>query len=286
MRISFPSVPIPPVLLVDKDRDLLAALSEGLARNGLRVICAHSAFEGLQRLANNPEISIVVTEVMATEMSGIEFLRKLRLMKNHRALEVIVMTNAPSLDIAIAALRMRVVDFLHKPVELGEVSSAIHRATEQLVSQGPGQDESEMQQVRDLALPTHTMAGQGSATYPGMIAWLQRLQQARASVFPPSLMNEASWNIMLYLAQAEAQQKTVSRMELYIASGTSNATAHRRLHDLKEAGLIVEIDDETDARRAFIELTPEGSAQIQAFVARLNDQEANVGSEADRVDAD
>ena len=245
----------PKVLLVDDDIDLCEALAEGLSREGVSASYVTSASAALMRLVAQPEIGILVTDIMMPEMSGLELLRKLSITRRDRHLAVIVMTGAPSLETAVAALRLSAVEFLQKPVEVGEVASAVRAAAARLE-----------------VTPDQAPPGRTAASYPAMIDWLRHLQHEREGAFPPSVMNETCWNMLLHLADAELEQRPVLRTELYGASGASTATALRRLDDLTEAGLVARTFDSEDRRRAYVELTPAGSRQIRALIAGLLDE--------------
>lgn len=253
----------PKVLLVDDDVDLCESLVEGLLREGVRASFVTSAAAALMRLVTQPDIGIVVTDIMMPEMSGLELLRKLSIARRDPPLAAIVMTGAPSLEMAVTALRLSAVELLQKPVAVSEVASAVRAA------------EARRAAMR-AASPEKT-----TSSYPDIIEWLRHVQHEREGVFPATVMNETCWNMLLHLADAELEGRPVLRTELYGASGAANATAMRRLDDLLEAGLAIRTFDPHDKRRAYVELTAQGSQQIRAFVAGLLDSRAGTVPDAE-----
>jgi diguanylate cyclase (GGDEF)-like protein len=64
------------VLLVDDEENILSALKRLLRRDGYRIITAGSAEEGLQRLAEEGEVDVIVSDQRMPGMNGVEFLRR------------------------------------------------------------------------------------------------------------------------------------------------------------------------------------------------------------------
>ena len=65
------------VLLVDDEEHILSCLEQLLRGDGYRIVRAHSAAEGLQRLADTP-IDVIVSDQRMPGMTGVEFLRRAR----------------------------------------------------------------------------------------------------------------------------------------------------------------------------------------------------------------
>ena len=253
----------PKVLLVDDDIDLCESLVEGLIREGVRASFVSSAAAALMRLVAQPDIGIVVTDIIMPEMSGLELLRKLTISRRDPPLAAIVMTGAPSLETAVAALRLSAVEFLQKPVAVSEVASAVRAADARRAAMRAAAPE------------------KSTSSYPEMIEWLRHVQHEREGVLPTTVMNETCWNMLLHLADAELEGRPVLRTALYRASGATNPTAMRRLDDLLEVGLAIRKFDPQDKRRAYVELTAQGSQQIRALIASLLDPRVSTVPDAE-----
>jgi CheY-like chemotaxis protein len=102
-----------------------------LQRKGHQVVSALDGKQGLHALQSSGPFNVLVTDLMMPGMSGLELLRYAK--KLDPLLEVIVITAAPSLEMAISALREDgAFDYLTKPLEImGELSIAVERAGEQ-----------------------------------------------------------------------------------------------------------------------------------------------------------
>ncbi len=119
------------LLVVDDDPAFLDLMVHHLQRKGHQVVSALDGKQGLHALQSSGPFNVLVTDLMLPGMSGLELLRHAR--KLDPRLEVIVITAAPSLEMAISALREDgAFDYLTKPLEImGELSIAVERAGEQ-----------------------------------------------------------------------------------------------------------------------------------------------------------
>jgi FixJ family two-component response regulator len=65
------------LLLVDDEENITSALVRLLRRDGYRILCANSGEAGLALLAKN-EVGVIISDQRMPEMSGVEFLSKVR----------------------------------------------------------------------------------------------------------------------------------------------------------------------------------------------------------------
>jgi len=80
------------VLVVD-DNPLSATVMEGVLRSyNFDVIVAYRGLQGLEYLAENPQVQLVIVDIMMPEMDGFEFIRKLREEPTWQGTPVIVCT--------------------------------------------------------------------------------------------------------------------------------------------------------------------------------------------------
>ncbi|ANY20063.1 hypothetical protein A6F68_01549 [Tsuneonella dongtanensis] len=90
---------------------------------------------------------------------------------------------------------------------------------------------------------------------PRLVRKIIRQRQLRAEFLGGDLFADPAWDILLDLTAARAEHTRVSVTSLCIASGVPPTTALRWIAQMSEAGLLVRVEDETDRRRAFIELS-------------------------------
>jgi len=80
-------------------------------------------------------------------------------------------------------------------------------------------------------------------------------RQLRARFFDGDLFADPAWDMLLDLTAARVEHARVSVTSLCIASGVPPTTALRWISQMTAAGLFERVEDETDRRRAFIQLT-------------------------------
>ncbi len=90
---------------------------------------------------------------------------------------------------------------------------------------------------------------------PRLVRRIIRHRQLRARHFDGQLFGDPAWDMLLDLTAARAEHRRVSVTSLCIASGVPPTTALRWIGQMVEQGQFVRVGDQTDRRRAFIELS-------------------------------
>lgn len=103
-----------------------------------------------------------------------------------------------------------------------------------------------------------------------LIRSLIRQRQIRARFFDGELFSDPAWDMLLDLTAARVEQKRVSVTSLCIASGVPPTTALRWIGQMVEAGLFFRVCDDSDRRRAFIELTDKASDAIARYFTEIS----------------
>jgi CheY-like chemotaxis protein len=243
---------VPRVLLVDDDADGLTELHEGLEMLGIPALTAMSAAEALDLVEKHGSLEVIVTDLQLPRIDGIELLQKLATRRRSLPLAAIVVTGHASLDRAVSALRLRVLDFLQKPVTADEVASAIARAFA-LVGGAPTQARTAGVEIINTALYLRVQVA---------------AQVDRTAIFETDLFGDPAWEMLLDLFMSEAYHRPISVTSLCIASGAPTTTALRRIDDLVTAGLVEREPDQQDRRRTVVKLTTHGRERMEAFLRR------------------
>lgn len=125
------------VYLIDDEENVLLSLKSGLEQEDFEVRPFSEAGEALAALRKEAP-AVVVTDILMPATGGIEFIKRAKNILPE--LNFVIMTAHASLDTAIEALRLGVVDYLVKPFRMKELTDAILRAMGQtrLISQGSG----------------------------------------------------------------------------------------------------------------------------------------------------
>lgn len=94
-----------------------------------------------------------------------------------------------------------------------------------------------------------------------------RQRQQRGRHFDAALFADPAWDMLLDLTAARVEHKRVSVTSLCIASGVPPTTALRWIGQMIDAGLFVRLCDDSDRRRAFIELTEKAVDAMARYFA-------------------
>ncbi|MBC7769158.1 MAG: response regulator, partial [Phycisphaerales bacterium] len=112
-------------LLVDDDARNIFALSSLLERRGMKVLTATTGREAIEMVETNPEISLVLMDIMMPEMDGYQTMQKIRENPAHRRLPMIALTAKAMKGDREKCLEAGASDYLAKPVNTEQLLSAL-----------------------------------------------------------------------------------------------------------------------------------------------------------------
>ena len=104
---------------------------------------------------------------------------------------------------------------------------------------------------------------------PRLVRRIIRQRQLRAQFLSSDLFADPAWDILLDLTAARAEHARVSVTSLCIASGVPPTTALRWIGQMTDAGLLSRVEDESDRRRAFIELSDKAADAMARYFHEL-----------------
>ena len=113
------------VLVVDDEEQVRTFLGELLGSSGYQVRCASSGSQALEMLSGG-SFDVVLMDVMMSEMSGLEVLRRYRASGGNAP--VIVLSALSGADDAMRAMKLGASDYLSKPFGSEELEDAMKRA--------------------------------------------------------------------------------------------------------------------------------------------------------------
>ena len=111
------------VLLVDDDMRNMYALSKVLQKSGLDVVMADNGKLALEKLSREPDVELVVMDIMMPMMDGFEAMRRIRAQRRFEKLPIIALTAKAMPEDRAKCLEAGANDYLTKPVEAEKLLS-------------------------------------------------------------------------------------------------------------------------------------------------------------------
>jgi len=111
------------VLLADDDMRNVFSLSALLAEQGMDVITAADGKEALAKLDENPDVNIVLMDIMMPEMDGYEAIRQIRMNSRFHQLPVIALTAKAMAGDREKCIAAGASDYIAKPIDSGKLLS-------------------------------------------------------------------------------------------------------------------------------------------------------------------
>ena len=113
------------VLVVDDDVRNIFALNSLLERHGMNVITATNGHDAIKLLDSNPDLSLILMDVMMPEMDGYETMRRIREIPDFRRLPIISLTAKAMKGDREKCLQAGASDYVAKPVNTDQLLSLV-----------------------------------------------------------------------------------------------------------------------------------------------------------------
>ena len=113
------------VLLVDDDMRNIFALSHILQEKGLKVLTGKDGREGLVQLEQDPDIDLVLMDIMMPEMDGYEAMQEIRKQSRFRSLPIVALTAKAMQGDRAKCIEAGASDYLSKPVDTDQLLSML-----------------------------------------------------------------------------------------------------------------------------------------------------------------
>lgn len=134
---------MPRVLVVDDDAMLRSSVAEILAEAGYETVEADNGVNALNRLKEDANFDVVLTDMKMPEMDGPALLNELR--THYPDISVIMMTGQGTIDTAVQAMREGAVNYLLKPTNRRQLLESVRDAV--IMRTGKMQQQALMDQV-------------------------------------------------------------------------------------------------------------------------------------------
>ncbi len=113
------------VLIADDDVRNIFSLTKALEVHGMKVIPAMDGKEALTSLENNPEIDVVLMDMMMPEMDGYESIREIRATPKYKNLPVLAVTSKAMMGDREKCIAVGASDYISKPVDIDQLISLL-----------------------------------------------------------------------------------------------------------------------------------------------------------------
>src|SRR5438477_7487091 len=121
------SVKLPPLLVVDDEKNMRLSLEAVMAEEGYEIRAVDAA-EAALRLLEQEEFFMIITDARLNGMSGYEFLGQLK--QRWPNLPVLMITAFATPKLAVEAIKAGAIDYLAKPFAPEELLHAVARCAE------------------------------------------------------------------------------------------------------------------------------------------------------------
>ena len=112
------------ILIVDDDKEICEYMETFLARDGFLVKTLNAPQDAVEEVRSG-KYHIVVLDLMMPKLDGIELLKQIR--KVDSDIAVVIFTGYPSLESAVASMKLDAVDYIKKPFNPDEFREVIER---------------------------------------------------------------------------------------------------------------------------------------------------------------
>jgi hypothetical protein len=113
------------VLIIDDDVRNIFALTSLLERHQMRVLYAENGRDGIAILQNNPDINLVLMDVMMPEMDGYQAMQAIRQLSQFRSLPMIALTAKAMKGDREKCIETGASDYITKPVDTEQLLSLL-----------------------------------------------------------------------------------------------------------------------------------------------------------------
>jgi CheY-like chemotaxis protein len=111
------------VLIVDDDVRNVFALTSVLEANGMEVVFAENGKDGIETLRENPDIDLILMDIMMPEMDGYQTMAAVREMPEFRQLPIISLTAKAMKGDREKSIASGASDYITKPVDTDQLLS-------------------------------------------------------------------------------------------------------------------------------------------------------------------
>jgi DNA-binding response OmpR family regulator len=114
-------------ILVVEDDDAVRKLITRALQSQFEVEAAENGAVALERLGRAPSFDLVICDVMMPQMTGVELLKRLRLMPSAKGLPVVFLTARDTPADVVEGINLGVRQYLTKPFKVDELLKKVQK---------------------------------------------------------------------------------------------------------------------------------------------------------------
>jgi signal transduction histidine kinase/PleD family two-component response regulator len=125
MRLTVPALEGKKVLVVDDDVRNIFALTGALEQQGMQVLNAESGRNGIELLKSNPDVNVILMDIMMPEQDGYETIRAIRGLNGANAIPIIGVTAKAMVGDRERCIEAGATDYIAKPINIEQLLSLL-----------------------------------------------------------------------------------------------------------------------------------------------------------------
>jgi DNA-binding NtrC family response regulator len=137
------------LLIVDDEEQFLESITKSLQVRDFNVVAVNRGDKAIEA-ANQHPIDVALVDLRMPGISGEETLKALK--KQHRWMEVIILTGHGTIDSAVDAIKEGAYEYLQKPCSLDELLETLKNAYKKKVMNKKDIDAAKMREMLSLSL--------------------------------------------------------------------------------------------------------------------------------------
>lgn len=180
------------IVIVDDDKEICDYMDTFLSRDGFHVKTLTNPQDALD-VVRTGRYHVAILDLMLPKIDGIELLRQIRKIDNDIA--VIIFTGYPSLDTAVASMKLDAVDYIKKPFNPDEFREVIDRVLKRKgLTRNPEEDLHKMigSTIRSIRKESGLTLKQMARRTSLSVSLLSQIERAESSASISSLYKIAS----------------------------------------------------------------------------------------------
>ena len=190
------------ILVCDDDRDIVSAVRIYLHADGYEVAEAYNGYEALKAVREDPDIMLVLLDIMMPELDGISTLERLR---EERNLPVILLTAKSEDTDKVLGLNVGADDYVTKPFNPVELSARVRSQLRRYLQLGGSEQRTDILEIGGIRLDDRRKEvqadGETVSLTPREYEILKLLMQNPGEVFRPEEIYRRVWQDEPYGAE-------------------------------------------------------------------------------------